>query len=100
MTRYELIKVERARKRAKDAFRVWNKLSDFFGAKGIRAKMFGSIAEDRNDENSDLDVMVYGDLSVELIREVIKVAQSASAAEQVPVDLIFERDFPELAKGL
>lgn len=62
--------------------------------------MFGSIPEGRNDEHSDLDVMIFGDISADVMREIVREAAAASTSEHVPIDLLFERDFPELSKAI
>lgn len=100
MTRYDKIKLERARRRAESAHRAWAKLSSFCEARSVQVKMFGSIAEARGDEMSDLDVMVFGDVPEDLTRAIIREAEAVSAAEGVPVDLLFARDFPQLAGAL
>lgn len=100
MNRYQALKAERARERAAQARSAWERLSAFCTARGAEARIFGSIAEDRGNENSDLDVMVFGDLPADMMRAIEREARVVSREAQVPIDLLFERDFPDLAKEI
>lgn len=100
MNRYQALKAERTRERAARAMMAWERLSAFCAARGAQARIFGSIAEDRGNENSDLDVMVFGDLPADMMHAIEREARAVSRESQVPIDLLFERDFPDLAKEI
>lgn len=100
MNRYQALKAERARERATRAIAAWERLSAFCAARGAQARIFGSIAEDRGNEHSDLDVMVFGDLPSDMMHAIEREARVVSREAQVPIDLLFERDFPDLAKEM
>lgn len=99
MTRYQRIKRDRAQARMLSAQRIWADLSVFLASRGVEARVFGSIAEDRCSEFSDLDVMILGDPPPDLRREIMREAERASGDMGVPVDIIFENDFPSLARA-
>ena len=62
--------------------------------------MFGSIADGRCSETSDLDVMILGDPGLDLKREILREADYASDETGVPIDIVFETDFPDMARAI
>lgn len=99
MTIYQKIKNDRARVRTEAARSAWERLSAFLVQRDVTGKLFGSLCDDRVHENSDIDVMILGDPSRELSREIMREADKIAKECGVPVDLMFERDFPELARS-
>ena len=100
MTRYQKIKQERAQERMRSAKRAWIRISDFLSSRGVEARVFGSIADGRCSELSDLDVMIFGDPGLDLKREILREADYASGETGVPIDIVFERDFPDILRSI
>ncbi|WP_072245814.1 nucleotidyltransferase domain-containing protein [Roseibaca calidilacus] len=100
MTRYQRLKRDRAQARMLAAQRTWDVLSAFLASRGVEAKVFGSVAEDRCSEMSDLDVMILGEPPLDLKREIMRRAERASSDTGIPVDIVFENDFPDLARAI
>lgn len=99
MTRYQKLKQDRAQARMLSAQRAWDVLSAFFASRGVEAKVFGSVAEDRCSEMSDLDVMILGEPPLDVRREIMRKAEQVSSDTGIPVDIVFENDFPDLARA-
>jgi len=74
--------------------------SAFLASRGVKATVFGSVAEDRCSEMSDPDVMILGEPPLGLKREIMRKAEQASSDTGIPVDIVFENDFPDLARAV
>ena len=65
-------------------------------ARELRAEVciFGSVAEDRVDNRSDLDVMILGDLDLKRSIEVMLAFERIGRDLGVPVDIVVQSEMP------
>ena len=61
---------------------------------GVEVCIFGSVAEDRVDNRSDLDVMILGDLDLKRRIEVILALERIGRDLGVPVDIVVQSEMP------
>ena len=61
---------------------------------GVEVCIFGSVAEDRVDNRSDLDVMILGDLDLKQRIEAILAFERIGRDLGVPVDIVVQSEMP------
>ena len=61
---------------------------------GVEVCIFGSVAENRVDNRSDLDVLILGDLELKRRIEVILAFERIGRDQGVPVDIVVQSEMP------
>jgi predicted nucleotidyltransferase len=94
---YEQLRTSRLSARRADACRVMLAVEERAAQFGAHIVVFGSLAEGRFDERSDIDLAVYG-LPPDHDCEVASEIESLISAAGFSADVIAERFLPESLK--
>lgn len=96
-SRYQIIKADQAAAHLARLDRLADQLRKAALEKGVEITFFGSYAEGRVDERSDLDIAIPDDIPKSLRRDVEDVFERIAARQNISIDIVSRSTIQEIS---